>query len=226
TDFFYNERDQLTRESATIVLERVQQAFGPFSSVVDVGCGVGTWLDVASKLGATSIKGFEGEWIKDNPSKVIPEDCLEIIDLEENWQLKGKYSLGICLEVAEHLTAAAGNQLVNNLCDSCELVLFSAAIPNQGGKGHINEQWPTYWQYLFKGKGFVAVDCIRPAIWDNEQIPWWYRQNCVVFCNENRFAHYISRLMTNAIDLTPPLLSVRLPGQERTIIRPINPCPN
>jgi hypothetical protein len=37
-----------------------------------------------------------------------------------------------------------------------EVVLFSAAIPFQGGVGHINEQWPDYWVKYFSKTGVCS----------------------------------------------------------------------
>jgi len=61
---------------------------------------------------------------------------------------------------------------------------FSAAIPLQGGAGHINEQWPSYWVELFARRGYVAIDAIRPAVWSNERVAVWYAQNCLLFASD------------------------------------------
>jgi hypothetical protein len=53
------------------------------------------------------------------------------------------------LECAEHLPAHRAAPLVEWLTKSAPIVVFSAAIPGQGGKGHINEQPPDYWNDLF-----------------------------------------------------------------------------
>jgi hypothetical protein len=34
------------------------------------------------------------------------------------------------------------------------MVLFSAAIPAQGGTGHVNERWPGYSRALFAARGY------------------------------------------------------------------------
>ena len=60
-------------------------------------------------------------------------------------------------------------------------VLFSAAIPGQGGRGHINEQWPTYWQELFGRHDYVPIDCVRSKVWHEPTVNAWYRQNTIVF---------------------------------------------
>jgi hypothetical protein len=60
-------------------------------------------------------------------------------------------------------------------------VLFSAAIPPQRGTHHVNCQWPDYWQALFERQGFIAFDSIRPALWDDDEVEFWYRQNTIVY---------------------------------------------
>ena len=63
------------------------------------------------------------------------------------------------------------------------VVLFSAAIPYQGGTHHVNEQWPDYWAELFARHGYVAIDCIREKVWNNQDVDWFYAQNMLVFAD-------------------------------------------
>lgn len=75
--------------------------------------------------------------------------------------------MAICLEVAEHLTAARADTFVKDLCEASNMVLFGAAIPGQGGTNHINEQWQTYWHAKFLQNGFVALDLFKNAFWND-----------------------------------------------------------
>jgi hypothetical protein len=34
-------------------------------------------------------------------------------------------------------------------------------------------------------KRYVAVDCIRKRIWNNEKVEWWYAQNMLLFVRED-----------------------------------------
>ena len=197
-NFFYDKRDALTRNAACKILEIVKNQFGTFNSVVDVGCGVGTWLSVAEiKFGAKKIKGIEAEWIKNIEVFPIDKNLIQVQNLESKWELTDLYDLGICLEVAEHLTEEGGFELVRNLANHCQLILFSAAIPNQGGNGHINEQWPAYWQSEFAKYGMEAVDSLRPIIWADDSIPWWYRQNTIIFTNSQNVDTFYSKMSSN-----------------------------
>jgi len=65
-------------------------------------------------------------------------------------------------------------------------VVFSAAVPHQGGEGHVNEQWPDYWIDRFRERGYEFIDCLRRKIWNTEQIEWWYAQNLFLFVERSR----------------------------------------
>jgi hypothetical protein len=60
------------------------------------------------------------------------------------------------------------------------VILFSAAVPGQGGLHHVNEQWQSYWASLFLDRGYDVFDALRPRIWRNENVSFWYRQNAFV----------------------------------------------
>ena len=83
--------------------------------------------------------------------------------------------------MAEHLPEEAAETLVATLVRLGPAILFSAAIPNQGGENHLNEQWPSYWAARFESHGYRPIDCLRPRLWANEEVGWWYAQNMLLF---------------------------------------------
>lgn len=91
----------------------------------------------------------------------------------------------ISLEVAEHLPENRAEGFVRDLCLLGDIILFSAAVPRQGGTEHINEQWQTYWANKFDKNGFDAFDIIRPKIYDDYRVPLWYRNNMIVYVKRN-----------------------------------------
>ena len=70
------------------------------------------------------------------------------------------------------------------------MVLFSAAIPHQGGDDHINEQWPGYWAKLFARCNYVTVDCLRDHFWDDEEVAYYYAQNMLLYVDSTRLSDY------------------------------------
>lgn len=176
---FYAGRDAATRPSAEAVVSILLENFRP-TSAVDLGCGVGTWLSVLRARGVTEIYGLEADEVPIELLKIPPE-CFERADLRRPVELSRTFDLALSLEVAEHLPASAAAPFVASLVKLAPVVLFSAAIPDQGGIHHVNEQWPQYWCGLFAGQGYVMIDGIRRRIWRNEDVKVWYRQNILMF---------------------------------------------
>jgi SAM-dependent methyltransferase len=145
-------------------------------SILDVGCGTGTWLKSASELGSDEVLGIDGV-LMDEARLHIPRSCFRRVDLTKHWDVGQRFGLVICLEVAEHLDACHAEPLVEALCRHSELVLFSAACPGQGGQNHVNCQWPEYWQRFFNKNEFACSDECRWRIWEDARIEPWYRQN-------------------------------------------------
>ncbi len=179
---FYEGRDERTRNAARSILKLVHDFIPHFESVADFGCGIGTWLSVAEEFGARRIQGIDGPWV-DRDLLVIPEGFFLEQQLEMPIRLGERFDLAISLEVAEHLSPKRAEGFVKDLVSASDFVLFSAAIPGQGGKGHVNEQWPDYWWQYFSAFGYIAVDFIRDKVWDNPSIPYWYQQNCILYIN-------------------------------------------
>jgi SAM-dependent methyltransferase len=150
------------------------------TSVVDVGCGNGAWLSVFMEQGVGDALGIDADWIDPN-SLLIPRERFLSADLERPLTLDRRFDLVVSLEVAEHLSAASAEVFVDTLVGLGPVILFSAAVPYQGGTNHFNEQWPEYWSRLFSSKSYVMVDCVRAKIWWNERVEWWYAQNCLLF---------------------------------------------
>ncbi len=141
--------------------------------VVDIGCGVGDWLATAASLGSSPILGLDGTYVP-LEHLAISKDQFLATDLEEPINLQTSFELALCLEVAEHLSSGRSAGLVRDLCGLAPAVLFGAAIPGQGGVGHINEQWQSYWIKLFSAQDYEYWDVIRPRILGADDTAWCY----------------------------------------------------
>jgi len=146
------------------------------NSLLDVGCGTGTWLRAAMDLGVAKAVGVDGIAVSDELLQVS-RDTIKVIDLTSPFRLGERFDMAICLEVAEHLPESCAAQLVDAIEAHTDLVLFSAACPGQPGQHHVNCQWPSYWQDHFNRCGFFCEDSIRWQIWSDPRIEPWYRQN-------------------------------------------------
>lgn len=158
-------------------------------SVIDVGCGTGSWLTVAKSLGSFPVKGIDGIYVEKSMLRIADDEFFQH-DLTEPLKINDRYDLAICLEVAEHLPETAADNIISILTSVSDTVLFSAAIPNQGGQFHLNEQWPVYWQRKFEALDFLPFDVLRPEFWNNDKIEWWYKQNMVLYIRKDTGTKY------------------------------------
>jgi SAM-dependent methyltransferase len=148
-------------------------------SVIDIGCGNAAWLQVFMDHGITDVLGVDGPWVLQDALK-IPPDKFHTFNIEQPLDTLRKFDLALCLETAEHLDEIFATVLINSLTNQSDTIIFSAAIPGQPGDGHLNLKPPSYWTHLFQKQGFHTYDMIRPLIWDDKDIHWWYRQNIFV----------------------------------------------
>jgi SAM-dependent methyltransferase len=176
---FFKSCSDASASSARAVLGLIWGYIRP-KAVLDLGCGIGNWLEVARELGSDRLLGIDGEYV-DRSLLRIPQDEFRIADLTERFSVESRFDLALCLEVAEHLHESSADALVSSLTSCADMVLFSAAIPGQGGNSHVNEQWPDYWSERFRVHDYEAYDCIRDRVWTNSQVAWWYAQNSILY---------------------------------------------
>lgn len=152
----------------------------PFASVADFGTGRGTWLKSAIDMGVTDVRGYD---IPEIPveQRQFPAECYFPADLGKPVAIERSFDLAISTEVAEHLPKEHAAIFIANVASASDIVLFSAAIPYQGGAGHCNENWVEYWAKLFTPHGFECFDLLRLPYWNEAAIRSYYRQNVLIF---------------------------------------------
>lgn len=180
--FFANIHGSADTSAQVVVPILLELTTRPIRSIVDLGCGTGSWLRVAQALGVTDVIGVDGAYVPSD-QLVIPPECFQAADLTKPVTLGKRFDLAISLEVGEHLPEPAATTLVRSLCSHSDIVAFSAAVPGQGGEGHVNEQPASYWARLFQREGYQHLDLIRPRIWDDSSVMFYYRQNLIVYAN-------------------------------------------
>ncbi len=90
-------------------------------------------------------------------------------------------------EVAEHLEEQFADVFIDNITKLSDVVVFSAAIPQQGGTHHVNEQWASYWTEKFRKKGYKASDCLRKYFWEDASINPLRRQNIMLYVKMEKY---------------------------------------
>jgi len=216
--FFDAIRDGCIKSAAKVV-PCVMAIVKP-GSVIDVGCGEGWWLrtfwecgvhyeellGIDNHSGLEKLKGWDGAFIK----RDIPTE------LADPTNIGRRFDLAVCLEVAEHLDASQADALVEYLCGRSDVVLFSAAIPGQGGVGHVNEQWPEYWIQKFNQRGFIGNGNLRKTLWEDPDVENWYSQNLYVFANmaqidpQRRGGEYLRSWMVSRPEMPRRVIHPRL----------------
>jgi SAM-dependent methyltransferase len=175
------------------------------ASVVDVGCGDGSWLAGFRETGTARILGIDGDWVAADQLLIDP-NCFRRMSLDGPIGIGERFDLAVSLEVAEHLPAENADRFVAELCRLAPVVLFSAAIPFQGGLNHFNEQWPDYWATRFDSQGYYAIDALRLSLWEDPGVAWWYKQNLLLFASEDALAANPKLAEAYAPGRTPPRL--------------------
>jgi SAM-dependent methyltransferase len=167
--------------AAEIIVPLLLKEFKP-SSVLDVGCGIGTWLSVFQKNGIIDFLGVDGDYVDRNLLyQYIDKEKFYPFNLNTELDLNRKFDILISLEVAEHIEEKYSDNFIKTLINHSDTIVFSAAIPYQVGENHVNEQWPSYWVEKFRKHNYFPHDLLRPQIWFNKSIEYWYRQNIIVF---------------------------------------------
>ena len=170
---------QSAKEIVPLVLSFFQSR-----SVVDVGCGTGVWLSVFREHGIEDILGIDGDYVNLDSIR-IPKNTFMAHDFTRPLTINKKFDLVVSLEVAEHIPSKFAKKFVDSLTHLGSVIMFSAAIPYQGGQNHVNEQWQDYWRVLFNEKGYEAIDFVRKRVWDNPRVEPWFAQNILLYVKKD-----------------------------------------
>lgn len=176
---FYADMEISSVTSAKEIIPILMDRYQP-KSIVDVGCGTGAFAAEFIQNGIEDVTGYEGEWMR-QAETLLQKDKYIYSDFTKKIDTKRIYDLCLCLEVAEHLDYSSARILISTLTSLSHKIVFSAAIPQQGGNHHANEQWPIFWAELFAEEGYILEWDPRLSIWNNSKIASCYRQNLLVF---------------------------------------------
>jgi len=190
---YYSKRHYWTENSVLAITSCIFEIYKP-DSVLDLGCANGSWLSTIKKEHKIDdIWGVDGHWVDEN-KLLFPKSKFTKFNLEEVYLPNRRFDLVISMEVAEHLDQKCADNFVTSLTNAGDIILFSAAIPLQGGINHYNEQPQSYWNTKFEQNGFATIDFIRPRIWDLENVRTDYKQNTFLYIHRQKLDDFKSPL--------------------------------
>lgn len=145
------------------------------SCVIDIGCGPGHFVYSMRDIGVNAYGIDKDERIRNKPH-LLCEDILFT---------KFVAQVAICLEVVEHIPEDDSDEIVEKISTMfLDTLIFTAAQPGQGGVGHINCQYPKYWDDKFQNVGLkrnkLMEDTLRWYCKQGRYMGWFYN-NLLVY---------------------------------------------
>jgi Methyltransferase domain len=192
-----------SRRSAAIVAPLVLRHY-QVKSLADIGCGRGAWLPEWQRAGVADYLGIDGDYV-DRDRLLIPRDRFMTQDLTKRFDVGRRFDLVVSLEVGEHINPADTDSFVDNLCTHSDAILFSAAVPGQGGVLHVNEQDYAFWRQCFSARGYRLFDFVRPKVGALHQVEPWYRYNSLFFARADAVERLSAEARSAEIKLDQPI---------------------
>lgn len=182
-DFFLCDNAAGAEASASAIARSIVDEWKP-ERVVDVGCGTGVLLERIREFGACSVLGLEAAeaGLKICRSRGITAQSFNITNDSVDNSMHA--DLVVSLEVAEHLPGECADRFVAVLTEIAPVAVFSAAVPGQGGIGHLNEQPHEYWIEKFQVSGYELKETVTARLreqWRSSDVCPWYSANLMIF---------------------------------------------
>jgi hypothetical protein len=199
----------------------IAEKYAP-STVLDIGCGVGAYLQLFKHLGAKAVFGIDG--LRDDAT-LLQSGEYAMRDLSRPLNLGRVFDCVMCLEVAPRLPAQSADVLIETLAaHSGRTIIFSAAEPGQPGHGHINCRPLSYWLTLWSKRGWgpdladsLGMRCLATLS--------WFRRNLVVLRRENSAETSMAAAVLAEISARPFRWYNQSPGIRSTAFAEPLPAP-
>ncbi|TAL17889.1 methyltransferase domain-containing protein [bacterium] len=204
--FKYASRE-VSRRSAQIMVPYIVEVTKA-RSVIDVGCGLGSWL-LAYLENGLDIKGLDNCHVLTEDT-LVDKAVVQVVNFEKGYPKLEKADLVNCLEVAEHIDPSAADGFLDFLVGLSDVIVFSAAFPGQGGFEHKNEQYPQYWRDRFAARGYVFLDAFRPVFWQNSEIALWYRQNMFLVVKKEIASRFAIPVWDGNVYILPEMYEAKI----------------
>lgn len=185
---YYEEITEGSVRSAKEIFKSMNIVYSPLvpeiKSIIDVSGGCGGWWKGIREYGYTGEYKMT-DWRVPKHKLIVPRNDYAEYDLTNKdgiFPFNKKFDLSICVEVGEHIPEEYASSLIELLCTLGHSVLFSAAIPHQGGSNHVNEQWGSWWADLFAKHGYYPLrPLLRDYVRNVKDIELWYKNNIILY---------------------------------------------
>lgn len=155
----------------------MKELLPPQQPVLDLGCGLGFYADYLWRRGYT-VQAFEGT---PNIGEIAIFRHIKQHDLTTTLPSDAKGNV-ICLEVGEHIPKEHEQAFIDNITNACtNILILSWALPNQGGRGHVNEQPAKYVIEQVEKRGFMILEKETNVLRANAENCWWFANTIHVF---------------------------------------------
>ena len=156
-------------------------------SVLDIGCGLGAYIDAYKKWGANEVIGVEG---KDMGKSFIVPGALVVHNMEEPLDLNKQFDLVICTEVIEHIKHSYEDNVIKSIGKHAKkMIIFSGAQPIQKGVNHVNCRPVSYWIGKWQEEGWspLTFETLTFRLLANLV---WLRHNILILVPNNEANNY------------------------------------
>jgi SAM-dependent methyltransferase len=166
------------------VIRVLESAFPEARRYLDVGAGSGGFAAQVKRAGHSIVAceyNWMGRWFTERLG--VESHAFDLSHADPAPGVKGRFDIAYSFEVAEHLPRELGVRLVEFMGMHADIVVFTAAVPGQGGMGHINEQSPDYWIQRFRDTGLELDDAVTARVrsgFQREAVADWFGSNAIV----------------------------------------------
>jgi SAM-dependent methyltransferase len=126
-----------------------------FKTFLDFGCSTGLYLKEIKCRVPIQNESTGFEFSEDAVKHALCSDVIRFDLTKPLLREKKDDTLGLCLEVLEHIDDEHWLPVLTNISKLCDVIIFSAASPGQGGTGHINCRPKIDWIRRFHSLGWV-----------------------------------------------------------------------
>lgn len=146
TSKYYNRHLESYRKWENEVGRSIVKTLQP-QSILDIGCGVGSYLEGALQYGCKDILGLDVSF-ETAKEFLTPEisPYIKYGDATKPLDLNRKFKCVMSFETGEHIESDKTGVFIDNLCKhSSKYIILTAAPPGQAGTGHINLREKKFW---------------------------------------------------------------------------------